>query len=328
MFAADVPNGKFARGRPLLLCYPIARNCAARERSEMHREWLAGALLVWLVVAAHSVAWSQQRSLGPNQPSIMSEEDGASPPPGAGQPTKGFRAAGHSGAPALDPDLDAADQLAPSQIRQPMPAAVAEPTGTGHGTRGAALEPGAEARPSASARSDNVVCNGVFARDSSHAKLAMAFQSRNVAFTQVDGPSGAKIMATVLFAKDPKRRLEVWWTNPASRSDTHLIVINGTSNWSAAGQLHLGLTLPQLEQINGKPIKLSGFDKNNVATLTDWNGGNLSVVAGGCKVGVSLRSRTASASTLGALPASREFTSSDAAMRTVNPEVSEILIAY
>jgi hypothetical protein len=296
----------------------------------MHRVWSAGALLLGLVAAANNAAWAQQRSLGPNEPSIMNDEDGASSTATAGQPAKGDRAAGQPRSPALDPDLDAADQLAPSQIRQPMPAAVDEPTGKGHvrGTRGAALEPGPEPRPAAAARLDNIACSGVFARDSSHAKLATAFQSRNVAFTQVDGPSGAKIMATVLFAKDPKRRLEVWWANQANRSDTHLIVINGASKWSAAGQLHLGLTLPQLEQINGKPIKLSGFDKNNVATLTDWNGGSLSVVAGGCKVGVSLRSRTATASALAALPASREFTSSDAAMRTTNPEVSEILIAY
>jgi hypothetical protein len=290
----------------------------------MCRGWLAGTLLLGLLAASNSAVWAQS-----NQPSIMNEED-ASPPPATEQPAKPGRGRGQPQAPALDPDLDAADQLAPSQIRQPMPAAVAEPTGTGRAraTGGAALEPGAAARPSAAAKSDNVACTGVFARDSSQAKLATAFQSRNVAFTQVDGPSGGKIMATVLFAKDPKRRLEVWWTNPAGRSDTHLIVINGVSNWSAPGQLHLGLTLPQLEQINGKPIKLSGFDKNNVATLTDWNGGSLAAVAGGCKVGISLRSRTASASALGALPASREFTSSDTAMRAVNPEVSEILIAY
>jgi hypothetical protein len=135
-------------------------------------------------------------------------------------------------------------------------------------------------------------------------------------------------MATVLFAKEPKRRLEVWWSNQASRSDTHLIVVNGASTWSAPSQLRLGLTLAQLEQINGKSFKLTGFDKNNVATLTDWNGGNLSLVPGGCKVGISLRSRTASTAALGALPANREFTSSDSAMRTVNSEVSEILIAY
>jgi hypothetical protein len=296
----------------------------------MCRGWLAGPLLVWLVVSAANAAWAQQRSIAPNQPSIMNEEEDASPPAPAEKPAKPAR--GQPQPPALetDPDLDAADQLAPSQIRQPMPAAVAEPTGGGRtrATRGAALESSVEPRTAAVAKSDSVACNGVFARDSSHSKLATAFQSRNVAFAQVDGPTGAKIMATVLFAKDPKRRLEVWWANQASRTDTHLVVINGASTWSAPGQLRLGLTLSQLEQINGKPFKLTGFDKNNVATLTDWNGGNLSLVPGGCKVGISLRPRTVSPAALGALPASREFTSSDSAMQTMNPEVSEILIAY
>jgi len=293
--------------------------------------WLAGALLFSLVVATIDAPWAQQRAFAQNQPSIMNDEEDASPPASTAEPPKPTRAHGQPQAPALetDPDLDAADQLAPSQMRQPMPAAVPEPVGRGRGrpTRGAALEPNAEARSSA-VKSDNVACRGVFARDSSHAKLAVAFQSHNVTFTQVDGTSGAKIMATVLFAKDPKRRLEVWWTNQANRSDTHLIVINGGSDWSAPGQLRLGLTLAQLEQINGKPFKLSGFDKNNIATLTNWNGGDLSVVPGGCKVGISLRPRTASASALSALPANGEFVSSDAALRTLDPTVSEILVAY
>lgn len=299
----------------------------------MSRGWLGGALFLGLSIAAIDASWAQQRSLGSNQPSIINEEDDVSPPASAAEPAKPTRARGQPQAPALeaDPNLDAADQLSPSQIRQPMPAAVAEPIGGGrvHPIRGAALEPGAEARTSAVAKSDNVACRGVFARDSSHNKLAMAFRSRNVVFTQVDGASsGAKVMATVLFAKDPRRRLEVWWTNQASRSDTHLIVINGASDWSAPGQLRLGLTLPELEQINGKPFKLTGFDKNNVATLTNWNGGQVSVVPGGCKVGISLRARTASASALSALPATREFASSDAALRAVDPTVSEILVAY
>ncbi len=136
-------------------------------------------------------------------------------------------------------------------------------------------------------------------------------------------------MASVVFAKDPKRRLEVWWSRPTNRSDTHLIVINGMSEWTAPGELRLGLTLAELEQLNGKPFKLSGFDKNNIATLSNWNGGTLASPAGGCKIGISLRAAsTASGSAVGALPADREFTSADVALRAVNPTVSEILVAY
>ena len=281
----------------------------------MHRFWLEAALLLGLALAAADASSAQQLQ----------------PPAMPTQPR------GKIAGPALqpDPNLDADDQLAPSQIRQPIPAAVATPTGGEKRTRATArttagtVEPDASARPRRAAKRYVIACSGVFARDSSHAKLVMAFRSRNVAFTQVDTASGGKVMASVLFAKDPKRRLEVWWSQPASRTETHLIVINGQSEWIAPGELRLGLTLADLERLNGKPFKLSGFDKNHVAALSDWNGGRLAALAGGCKVGLSLRAvPTTPAAALNAAPADRAFGSADEAMRTVDPTVSEILLAY
>jgi hypothetical protein len=304
----------------------------------MHRRWIEAALLVGLATTFAGPGSAQQPQQSA-QPSIMSEEPDATPP-AAAPPAKSTRPRSNKAAPAFehDPDLDAQDQFAPSQIQQPMPDAVPMPgseTGGARRSRAAAhggdpmMEPSAVARASRSAKPNIVACSGVFGRDSSHAKLASAFQSKNVAFTQVDDSAGAKVMASVLYAKDPKRRLEVWWSKPASRSDTHLIVINGQSDWIAPGDLHLGLTLDELEKLNGKPFKLSGFDKNHVATLSDWNGGLLEALAGGCKVGISLRADPhTAASTLSDLPSDRGFTSSDAALRAANPTVSEILVAY
>jgi len=301
----------------------------------MHRRWIEAALIAGLAIGTAGSLSAQQRPLPPAQPSIMNEDEDtvpANPPP---QPAK--RARSQTAAPTLepDPDLDAADQLAPSQVRQPMPGAVSTPSGgpgrTRAATRGADImaEPDAMAKPSRLAKQHVIACSGVFGPDSSHLKLAMAFQSKNVAYTQVDAGSGAKVMASVLFAKDPKRRLEVWWSKPASRSDTHLIVINGDSDWIAPGELRLGLTLAELEKLNGKPFKLLGFDKDNVATLSDWNGGQLSALPGGCKVGLNLRADPKTpAAALSALPADRAFTSADAALRAANPTVSEILVAY
>jgi hypothetical protein len=300
----------------------------------MHRRWIEAALLVGLATIFPGPGLAQQRLAQSAQPSIMNEEPDTAPPP-----AKSTRPRSGKPAPAFehDPDLDAQDQFAPSQIQQQMPDAVAMPSGGGGGghartaPRGtdAATEPDAVARASRSAKPNIVACSGVFARDSSHAKLASAFQPRNVAFTEVDASSGAKVMASVVYAKDPKRRLEVWWSKPASRSDTHLIVINGQSDWIAPGELHLGLTLAELEKLNGKAFKLSGFDKDRVATLSDWNGGQLATLAGGCKVGISLRADPkTTASTLSGLTADRGFTSSDTALRAANPTVSEILVAY
>jgi hypothetical protein len=117
------------------------------------------------------------------------------------------------------------EELTPRQIQraqepEPAPAAPAPVQ--------AAPKPAPKvAKHTASAPPRAVACNGNFGKDSSHIKLATAYNSTNVAFTDVDGPDGTKVMASVLFPKDPKRRLEVWWQNEAARSGTYLIVING-----------------------------------------------------------------------------------------------------
>ncbi len=302
----------------------------------MHRRLIEALLLCGLAIAAASPIAAQQKQPPPTgQPSIMNDEEDTVPDNPPQQPAKPLRKGAKMTAPAADnPDLDTEDELAPSQMRQPIPPAVAMPTGgekrvrsASHGTE--APEERATRRPARLAKPDIVGCNGVFGRNSSHAKLAMAYQSRNVAFTQVDAASSAKVMASVLFGKYPKRRLEVWWSKPETRTDTHLIVINGQSDWIAPGELRLGLTLAEIEKLNGKSFKLLGFNKDHIATLSDWNGGQLAGLPGGCKIGLSLRANSkASASALAAAPADRTFSSDDSALRAANPTVSEILVAY
>jgi hypothetical protein len=173
-----------------------------------------------------------------------------------------------------------------------------------------------------------VTCGGVFAKDSSMLRLATAYDSRNVTFAEID-VAGSKVATTVIYPKDAKRRLEVWWSNAANRTGTYLILINGQSTWTAPGGMRLGLTLAQLEKLNHKPFKLKGFDKDSVATISDWDGGALGTLLGGCKSGVSLHADPkADADAVTALSADQEYSSDDPAIRAVKPTVSEILIGY
>jgi hypothetical protein len=320
----------------------------------MGQSWIGAACAASLVLSTVGPLCAQEgqqegqqdRQVVPavSQPAIITNDEGAVAPatqPPANKPPRALAQRSRS-AFEHDPDLDDADQLAPSQVTQPMPAAVAEPSGApapnatqGRAKRGGApktvmTEPAARTKPpAAAAPPPNVVCGGAFAKDSNRVKLAAAFQKRNVADGQVDTAAGGKAMASVLYGKDPQQRLEVWWSNPASRSDIHLIVINGKSTWSAPGGLRLGLTLAEVEGLNGKPFKLVGFNKDGTAAASDWNGGTLATQTGGCKLGISLRPDPASpAAAVAALGADRELASTDAALRAINPTVSEILIAY
>jgi hypothetical protein len=174
-----------------------------------------------------------------------------------------------------------------------------------------------------------IKCEGPFGRNAGHADLVKAFGSKNVVDQEIDGVEGQKIKASVLYPDDPKARLEFVWSDEKARRRPTLIRATDQSAWATANGIRIGTALAEIEQMNGKPFKLSGFDKDRVATLSDWNGGQLATLAGGCKVGISLRadSKTA-ASTLSTLPADRSFTSSDTALRAANPTVSEILVAY
>ena len=234
-----------------------------------------------------------------------------------------------------NPDLDTDDQLAPSQMKQPIPGAVSEPSGASTHAQAPASAT-APAPPPVHARAapalaslHAVACSGIFAKDSSHLKLAMGFDSKNITFTDVDASNGTKVPASVLFPNDPKRRLEVWWSNPTARSGIYLIVINGKSTWTAPGGLRLGLTLQQLEKLNKKPFKLKGFDKDGGATVSDWDAGELANLLGSCKSGLSLRADPkAPADAVSALSPDKDYSSQDPQMMAVKPTVSEVLIGY
>jgi hypothetical protein len=174
-----------------------------------------------------------------------------------------------------------------------------------------------------------VACSGSFAKDSSHEKLATAFAAKNVAWDDVDGPGGSKLKASVLFPNDPKRRLEVVWTKPDARTDIQVIAINGQSTWTAPKGLKLGMTLAAVEKLNGKPFRLTGFEKDTGGMVQSWDAGALAELPGGCKVALRFEpDPKVSPEVRKDVAVSREFESNDVAMKKAVPKVVEILIGY
>ncbi len=173
-----------------------------------------------------------------------------------------------------------------------------------------------------------IACNGVFAKDSGHMKLALRFEPKNLAYGPVDGPDGSKINATILYPNDPKRRLEVLWNNEASRNDVAVIAINGRSQWVAPKGLKLGLAIAALEKANGKPFKISGFGEDGAASVLGWEGGALASLPGGCKVGMRLMADPKAPEDARSGATEKEYLSNDPSIRALKPTINEILIGY
>jgi hypothetical protein len=186
------------------------------------------------------------------------------------------------------------------------------------------------AKPRAAAPSGNAVtCGGTFSKSATHLTLARKFNSSNVVFGEVDGPDGSKLKASILFPNDARRRLEVLWNDDTSRTDLSVVAINGRSQWTAPRGLKLGIPLATLERMNGRPFKLTGLDAQGYATVLGWEGGNLSKLPGGCRIGIRLAADADAADDVrSAVSGQQEFRSNDSKLKAVNPTIAEILIGY
>ena len=108
-----------------------------------------------------------------------------------------------------------------------------------------------------------------------------------------------------------------------------VIAINGKSQWTAPKGLKLGLSLAALQKANGKPFKVGGFGADGQASVAGWDGGALSSLPGGCKVGIRLAvDGKASPDARSAVTGDKEFLSNDASVLALKPSIAEILIGY
>ena len=132
---------------------------------------------------------------------------------------------------------------------------------------------------------------------------------------------------TVLFAKDPARRLSVQWANTEQRSEAEIVrVVSDSSTWRVAPGVGIGSTLAELEQLNGRPFQLAGFEWDYSGTVSSWEGGRLDSLWGKHVLLRFAVDTTADVALVRQVLGDQLFPSSHAAMQKLNPRVYDILI--
>jgi hypothetical protein len=174
-----------------------------------------------------------------------------------------------------------------------------------------------------------LVCSGVFAKDTTQAKLAAEFGAKNVVFKDVDGRSGTKDKATVLFDDDPTLRAVVYWRDVSTKSNPARINVSAPSTWVGPGGVHNGLPLKEVEEFNGGAFKLHGFGGEGSGLVPALKG-KFGEVPGGCSLTARFEPGIANPlpPNFAAITGDKEILSSNPLMRRARPQVSEWTVNY
>lgn len=82
-----------------------------------------------------------------------------------------------------------------------------------------------------------------------------------------------------VFPDDPRRMLEIYWDrelDPLRPAFIRIVGQDGASAWKTAEGITIGVSLEEVERLNGKPFSLYGFGWDAEGLVADWHGGALS----------------------------------------------------
>jgi len=170
-------------------------------------------------------------------------------------------------------------------------------------------------------------CTGPFGRDAGHAGLIKAFGAANVSQEEVFA-GGETLPMTVVFPKDPERRLIVHWLDDNRLQGLGTVIIR-TPAWSAGGAT-VGMSIADVQGLNGKPFKLMDFlGSDNDGQVIDWQGGKLeTALPGGCRIGAVFGINGADIERPQEAPHDGTLLSEDAALRAADPRLYELTVYF
>ena len=169
---------------------------------------------------------------------------------------------------------------------------------------------------------------------SSESGLRRYFGWENVAITQVDIGEGDTVTGTVIFPTEGAKTLEITWKDRDAGKYPDRVVIHGErSLWRTRQGITLGISLTQIEALNGGPVTIAGFGWDYGGTVIDAADGKLTFL--GAHGGLFLRLNPSEAS-IEKLPKEEfdsvlgdgSFSSQHPAMQKLNPAVHEIVVIF
>lgn len=172
---------------------------------------------------------------------------------------------------------------------------------------------------------------GPITATTSRTELERLFGQENLRDEKVYLVEGQSAPGTLIYPKNPKKRLAVVWKDPG-RTKIELIKLSGSvSEWRTVDGITLGTRLSKLELINGKPITFMGFFWDYGGNVTNWNEGSLDKKPYGLALQLSAetaRRNQLTTQEMEGLTGDQEVQSDKPAARKLDPWVDQMVITF
>lgn len=181
---------------------------------------------------------------------------------------------------------------------------------------------------------------GPITTTATRADLVRLFGGGHVSDSEILKTDFGTETGTIVFGEQPELSLAIFWKTEAPDSRIRRIrfcpnvEIPVKCRWHTAEGITIGTSLKQLEQLNGHPFQLNGFDWGYGGLITSWQGGRLEKLAATCG-GLTVRldpppgqATDERAQLLDVLDGDQDFASSHSAMQGLNPVVDFISFSF
>ena len=163
--------------------------------------------------------------------------------------------------------------------------------------------------------------------NTTRADLVARFGAENVTDSTIYFVDGMSEPGSILFANDSSRRAEITWLDSTTKARPGLIRIYGTASaWKFPHGVTLGMTMSELERLNGRPFDIMGFGWDYGGGITNWKGGALSVLNTGTPT-IMLRLNAEDPAPNEVL-GDKELSSELPILKRLNPVVDRIIVSY
>jgi hypothetical protein len=148
-------------------------------------------------------------------------------------------------------------------------------------------------------------------------------------------------VGTVIYPKDPLKKLSILWSDPKNKKKLKRVELYGDkSYWKLAGGVSLGSSLKDLVRLNGGEFILWGFGWDAGGFVKTWGNGTLEKkFAGKVSIGLDTISRVKKPDTTlvpdnvtkdeyFSVQGDSEFSSSHPIMQKINPTVRQIFVSF